>query len=432
MSVGPVFLVFVITLALGVPISISIGFTCITASVLNPSLPANAEYIVRNMVTGLDVYALLAVPLFILSGVIMAKGGISKKLFDFFAFFIGKKTAGLPCAAIVTCLFYGAISGSGPATVAAVGAMTIPILVSLGYDKIFVTAMVAVAGGLGVIIPPSIPFVMYGLSSGASVGALFIAGVIPGILIGLCLMVYAFYYCKRYGEDKQKLEQNFESLRKNGFWGVFKNSFWALLTPVIILGGIYGGFVTPTEAANVSVIYSIIISLFVYKTLGWKDIVPILRESLDTIAPIMLVVSTATVFGRTLTLMQAPQTIAAAMTATFTNKYVMLLVINLFLLFVGMIMETIAAILILTPIFLPIMNSMNVNLIHFGVIMTVNLAIGFVTPPVGVNLYVASGMTGIPIMTLAKKALPFIFAFIFALLLITFVPWFSLVLVGQA
>jgi C4-dicarboxylate transporter DctM subunit len=359
----------------------------------------------------------------------MAQGGISKKLFDFFSYFIGNKTAGLPIATIITCLFYGAISGSGPATVAAVGAMTIPMLIGLGYDKKFVVAMVATSGGLGVIIPPSIPFIIYGLSSGESVGALFIAGILPGLLIGFCLMVYAYYYCRKNGEDKAKLNENYTQLRKMGFAGILKESFWALLTPVIILGGIYSGVVTPTEAANISVIYALIISLFIYKSLKFKDLKGIMKDTITTAAPVLLVVSAATVFGRVLTLMQAPQQIATALMATFSSKVAILLMINVFLLFVGMVMETLAAILILTPIFLPIVTALGVDPIHFGVIMVVNLAIGFVTPPVGMNLYVASSLTNIPVMEIAKKAIPFIAAFILALLLITFVPEISLLLV---
>lgn len=427
--VGSVFSVFVITLVVGVPIGIAVALTAISASVINPALPADAIYVFRNMVTAIDSYSLLAVPLFILSGNLMAQGGISKKLFNFFAYFIGNKTAGLPIATIATCLFYGAISGSGPATVAAVGAMTIPLLVQLGYDKKFVVAMVATAGGLGVIIPPSIPFIIYGLSSGESVGALFIAGVLPGLLIGFCLMVYAFYYCKRHGEDKEKLNKNFKDLRDMGFFGMLKDSFWALLTPVIILGGIYSGVVTPTEAANISVIYALIISLFVYKSLKVKDLKSIMKSTITTAAPVLLVVSTATVFGRVLTLMQAPQVIATSIMATFTSKIAILLVINVFLLFVGMVMETLAAILILTPIFLPIITALGMNPIHFGVIMVVNLAIGFVTPPVGMNLYVASSMTGVSVMDIGKKAIPFIVAFIIALMLITFIPEISLALI---
>jgi C4-dicarboxylate transporter DctM subunit len=383
------------------------------------------------MVTALDSYSLLAIPLFILSGNIMAKGGISRKLFDFFSYFIGNKTAGLPIAAIITCLFYGAISGSGPATVAAVGSMTIPLLVELGYDKKFSVAMIAVAGGLGVIIPPSIPFIVYGQSSGASVGDLFIAGVLPGILIAFCMILYAYFYCKKKGEDKEKLLANTKALRSRGFMVMFKDSFWSLLTPVIILGGIYSGVVTPTEAANISVIYALIVSIFIYKSLKIKDLSKVMKETVNTAAPILLVVSIATVFGKVLTFMQAPQLISAAITGTFTTKVSILLIINLILLFVGMVMDTTPAILILTPIFMPIVQAIGVNPLHFGIIMVVNLAIGFVTPPIGINLFVASSLTGISVMDIAKRAVPFIIAFLIALLFITFIPEISLLLIGK-
>lgn len=427
--IGSVFLVFLITLLLGVPIGISVGITALSASIFMPFLPADALYVFRNMITAIDSYALLAVPLFILSGNLMAAGGISKKIFNFFAYFIGNKTAGLPIATIITCLFYGAISGSGPATVAAVGAMTIPLLVELGYGKKFVVAMVATSGGLGVIIPPSIPFIIYGLSSGESVGSLFMAGILPGLLIGLCLILYTYFYCKKVGEDKEKLNANYIELRKSNFITLFKDSFWALLTPVIILGGIYSGIVTPTEAANISVIYALIISLFVYKSLKFKDLPNIMKKTIITSAPVLLVVATATVFGRVLTLMQAPQQIAALILTTVSSKLGIILIVIGFLLLVGMVMETLAAILILTPIFLPITNSLGIDPIHFGVIMVVSLAIGFVTPPIGMNLYVASSMTDIPVMEIGKKAIPFIIAFIIALITIAFVPQLSLAII---
>lgn len=429
--IANVFIVFVASLALGIPIAISLGFTVLSATFFAPSLPADSVYAFRSMVTALDSYSLLAIPLFILSGNIMAKGGISRKLFDFFSYFIGNKTAGLPIAAIITCLFYGAISGSGPATVAAVGSMTIPLLVELGYDKKFSVSMIAVAGGLGVIIPPSIPFIVYGQSSGASVGDLFIAGVLPGILIALCMITYAYFYCKFKGEDKEKLLANTQQLRSRGLMVMFKDSFWSLLTPVIILGGIYSGIVTPTEAANISVVYALIISLFIYKSLKIKDLSIVMKETVSTAAPILLVVSIATVFGKVLTFMQAPQLISTAITSTFTTKVSVLLVINVILLFVGMVMDTTPAILILTPIFMPIIQAIGVNPLHFGIIMVVNLAIGFVTPPIGINLFVASSLTGIPVMDIAKRAIPFIIAFLIALMLITFVPEISLLLVGK-
>jgi C4-dicarboxylate transporter DctM subunit len=381
------------------------------------------------MIGGVDSFPMLAVPMFILSGIVMAHGGISKKLFNIFSYFIGNKTAGLPIAVIITCLFYGAISGSGPATTAAVGAMTIPILVNSGYDKVFATALVAVAGGLGVIIPPSIPFIFYGMSSGTSVGKMFIAGILPGLLISFCLMAYAYYYCRTRGEDKEKLQENYDAIRSVGLWGVFKDSFWALLSPVIILGSIYSGVASPTEAATISVYYSIFISIFIYKTIKFKDLKNILIESVRTYAPILFIIAAAIAFSRVLTFMQVPQQIVAGITSVFHGKVAILLIINVFFLFVGMVMDTTPAILILTPILLPVMNAIGVDPVHFGIIMVVNLAIGFVTPPIGINLFVASSVTGIEVMQIARKAFPFIIAFFIALLIITFVPAVSLALV---
>lgn len=424
-----IFVIFFGTLLVGIPIGVAVAASSIACVLMDPTMPVSLEYIFRSMVTALDSTTLLAVPLFILSGNLMAKGGISEKLFDFFSFFVGDKTGGLPIAAIITCLFYGAISGSGPATVAAVGAMTIPILTRLGYDKKFVVGMVATAGGLGVIIPPSLPFIMYGVSSTESVSDLFLAGVIPGCLIALIMSLYTWVYCKRHGEDKEKLRANAAKLRQRGLWKVFKDGFWALLTPVIILGGIYGGIVTPTEAATISVVYALIVSLFVYKTMTFRDLIPITNASIRSCAPIQLIVAAAVCFGRILTMLQVPQTIAEALTSTFTSKIALLLVINLFLLFVGMIMETLAAILILTPIFLPVVTAIGMDPIHFGVMMVVNLAIGFVTPPVGVNLYVASNLSEVPVLNVARHALPYILMFLLALLLITFIPSISLVFI---
>lgn len=424
--IGSIFIVFVITLALGLPIAVSLGFTALSAAMMVTSLPTNPAYVFRSMIAALDSYSLLAIPLFILSGNIMAKGGISRKLFDFFAYFIGTKTAGLPIASIVTCLFYGAISGSGPATVAAVGSMTIPLLTELGYSKKFVVPMIAVAGGLGVIIPPSIPFIIYGQSSGASVGNLFLAGILPGFLIAFCMIAYCFIYFKKNGEDKEKLKANSDALRSKGFVKMFKESFWALLTPVIILGGIYSGIVTPTEAANISVIYAIIVSVFLYKSIKFSQLGAIMKDTVNTVGPILLVVSVATVFGKVLTFMKAPQLISGFITGTFSSKIAIMLLINLILLFVGMVMDTTPAILILTPIFMPIIQSLGIDVIHFGVIMVVNLAIGFVTPPIGINLFVASSITGLSVLEIGKRAIPFIIAFLFALMLITFIPAISM------
>ena len=427
MSAAVVFLLFFICLIIAIPISIALGIVSVLPGAFDPSFTASGTFVIRSMLGGIDSFPLLAVPMFVLSGMIMAKGGISKKIFDVFAFFIGKLTAGMPCAVIVTCLFYGAISGSAPATVAAVGSMTIPILVRLGYDKSFTTAIV-VAGSLGVIIPPSIPFIMYGMASGESVSDLFMAGVVPGLLIGALLMVYAIYYCKKHGEDKEKIAAEIDQLHAKGFIGVFKESFFAILSPVIILGCIYTGVASPTEAAVISVFYSLVVSLFIYKSMKFKDIWGIMVEGVRTYAPILFILAASIAFSRVLTLMRVPQSISAWILSNFHNKVVILLVINVFLLIVGMVMDTTPAILILTPILLPIVTAIGMNPIHFGVVMIVNLAIGFVTPPIGVNLFVASSLTDVPVMHIAKKAMPMIGYFLLALLLLTFIPAISLFL----
>lgn len=424
-----VIFIFILCLLLAIPISISLGIASVIPKLLEPSFTASGSFVIRSMFGGIDSFPLLAIPMFVLSGIIMARGGVSKKLFEVFSYFIGDFTAGMPCAVIITCLFFGAISGSGPATVAAVGSMTIPVLTNLGYDKTFSTAIVAVAGGLGVIIPPSIPFILFGMASNESVGKLFMAGIIPGILIAALLMLHTYLYCKKHGEDKEKINAEVQRLRKQGFFPLLKDSIWALLTPVIILGCIYSGVASPTEAAVISVFYALFISLFIYKSLRLSDIKGILIDTCRTYAPLLFILAASVAFSRVLTLMQLPQSISALILDNFSSKVAVLLVANVVLLFTGMVMDTSPAILIVTPILLPIMESIGVDPIHFGIIMVVNLAIGFVTPPIGVNLFVASSLSDIPVMNIAKKALPFIIYFLVALLLITFIPAISLTLV---
>ena len=423
-----IMIVFVVLLMLAVPVGLSVAITSMLPSLLSESFTVSGVYILRAMLGGVNSYPLLAIPMFVLSGIIMSKGGISKKLFEVFTYLVGRRTAGIPCAAIITCLFFGAISGSAPATVAAVGSMTIPIMLDLGYDKKFAVALVAIAGGLGVIIPPSIPFILYAQATGASVSDLFLAGIIPGILIAVILMCYAVFYCKKNGEDKEKINAVVDELHARGFKKVFFSSIWALLTPVIILGCIYSGITSPTEAAVISVFYSLIISLFVYRTLKWKELWGIFRDAVKTYCPILFILAASVAFSRILTLMHVPQAVSAWMTSTFTNKIVLLLVINLVLLIVGMVMDTSPAILILAPILLPVVETFGVDPVHFGIIMVVNLAIGFVTPPIGVNLFVASSLSDVPVMQIARKAMPMIVLFFVALLLITYIPQISLAL----
>ena len=428
MMTGVIFLIFFICLMIAIPISISLGIVSILPGILDSSFTVSAKYIVRSMFGGLDSFPLLAVPMFIFSGILMARGGISKRLFNVFSYFLGKFTAGIPCAVIVTCLFYGAISGSAPATVAAVGSMTIPFFCELGYDKKFATAIVAVAGGLGVIIPPSIPFIMYGTTTGESVSDLFMAGIIPGVIIAALLMIYSIVYCNKYGEDREKINKVTGELRKNGLFKLLKESFFALLSPIIILGCIYSGVASPTEAAVISVFYAVILSVFIYKSIEIKDIFDVCVETIRTFAPILFILATSVAFSRVLTLMQVPQIVSEWILTNFSNKITILLVINLVLLAVGMVMDTTPAILILTPILLPIVTAIGVNPIQFGVIMIVNLAIGFITPPIGINLFVASSLTDVPVMDIAKKSIPMIICFLIALLLFTFIPSISLML----
>jgi len=396
------FLAFFMLLLFAMPISLSMAITAVFPGLLDSTFSAGSAVILRSMISGVNSFPMLAIPMFMLSGVIMARGEISRKLFDVFTYFAGNLTAGIPCMVIVTCLFYGAISGSSPATVAAVGSMTIPVMLKLGYDKRFSVAVIAVAGGLGCIIPPSIPFVLYSSAAGTSVSDMFLAGIVPGLVIGFCLMIYCVYYCRKNGEDKTKIQAAVGELRGLGFWRVFKDSFWALLTPVIILGSIYGGIASPTEAATISVFYALFVGIFIYKTIHIREIPSLFMEALRSIGPILFVLAAATAFGR--------------------------VIINIFLLFVGMVMDAAPAILILTPILAPIMQAVNVNLVHFGIILVVNLAIGFVTPPVGINLFVASGLAQMPIVEIAKSAIPFIILFMLALILIVVFPQLSLCL----
>lgn len=428
MLIGVFFLLFLVMLVIGVPLAVIFGGMSFFPSLINPSFAYNCQAAIKSMFGGLDSFTLLAVPLFMLAGLIMAEGGISEKLFNFFAYFIGNKRAGFPCAVIITCMFYAAISGSSPATVSAVGAMTIPFLVKMGYDKVFAVAIVTVAGGLGVIIPPSISYIVFSSITSVSPSSLFIGGIIPGILIGGMLMAYAMIYCWKHGEDREVLMAHYQAIRAKGFWRTLKESLLALLMPIIILGSIYGGIVSPTEAAVISVVYSLAVCIFSYRTLAWKDLGRVFKKGADTYVGILFIIAAATAFARCITLLRYPQTISASILAAVSNKYAVLLIMNLIMLACGTLIDNIPNIMILSPILLPISAAIGVDPVHFGIIMTVNLAIGMVTPPMGINLFVASSMTKIPIFKLAKATVPFLIAFLFALMLITFIPNISLLL----
>ncbi len=416
--------VFLACIFLTVPIGVSMILGA-AAPVAVMGQGGSMEQIINNTFSGANSTPILAIPLFILAGILMAEGGISGRLFNFFAYFVGRFRGGLPCAAIITCLFYGAISGSGPATTAAVGSMVIPFLTGLGYDKKWCAGLVSVAGGLGVIIPPSIPFVLYALATGVSTGELFIGGVIPGVLIAVFLMVYAVAYCSRRGEDRGRIDAKLEELYKKGFAALLRESFWALLCPVIVLGGIYSGRFTPTEAATVSVLYALVVSLFIYRSVSLRDIPRLLVSTVRTYAPLAFVLAFATAFGRVLSLIRATKAVESFILGGFGSGAAVLSALVLLFLLLGMVMDTGPAIVILAPVFLPAVRALGVGEVHFGVVLVCCLSIGLATPPFGLDLFVAAKLSDEQPMAVAKSALGFVAAFLAALLLITYIPGLS-------
>ena len=430
MAAMMVFVVFLVGIALSIPIGVSMILGSV-APIMLVGKGGTIVQLLNNTFSGANSTPILAVPLFILGGVIMAEGGISKKLFNFFAYFVGRFPGGVPCAVIMTCLFYGAISGSGPATTAAVGAMCIPFMVSLGYEKVWSAGLISVAGGLGVIIPPSIPFVLYSLATGVSTGALFLAGIIPGILIGGFMMIYAVFYCITKGEDRNLIKAKMTELSVNGFGALFKDSFWALLCPIIVLGGIYAGFVTPTEAATVSVFYAVIVSLFIYKSIQFNDMYRFLCAAVKTYGGLAFVLAFATAFGRVLSLTKATKVVQDFILGNFHTSFTVLTVCVIVFLILGMVMDTGPAIIILAPVLLPAVMGLGVDDVHFGVILVCCLSIGLATPPFGLDMFVAGNLAQCPPMDVAKKSVPFIVAFLIALAMIVYIPAVSLALLGR-
>lgn len=413
---------FAVLLLLTVPIGISLGISTLITIFYSGTIPL--EFLMKELVTSIDSFPLMAVPFFILAGEVMGKGGISERLFNLANALVGNKTGGFAIATIITCMFFAAISGSGPATVAAIGSIMIPAMVKQGYDMKFATAVVAAAGSIGVMIPPSIPMVIYGVVGSTSIGDLFIAGIIPGILVGLALSVWAYIYSRKKGYKGTDEPTSLKRIVKAAW-----DAKWALLVPFIILGGIYGGFFTPTEAAVIAVVYGLIAGMLIYRELSIKMLPKVFVDSALMTATILIIVGTATAFGRFLTIERIPTTVANAMLNVSESPIVIILLISMLLLFVGCFMDTLAAIIILTPILLPIAIQIGYDPVHFGIIMVVNLAVGFITPPLGVNLFVASGISGLSVESIAKAILPFFIAMILTLLLITFIPQLSLFLI---
>ena len=418
-----ILIVFLGCVFASVPIGFAIGLSVVAYALSVGTV--NMGYIASGLFASCDSFPLMAIPFFILSGALMEGGGLSKRLVLFFDSLVGHLTGGLAIVTVITCMFFGAISGSGPATTAAVGAIMVPTMVEKGYDKKFAMALVAASGCLGVIIPPSIPMVSYGISVNASIATMFMGGFLPGIVLGTLLIITAVWSCKKHG-----FTGNGEKFSWKRVGASFKDAFWAILCPVIILGGIYSGLFTPTEAAVVSVVYALLVGIFAYRELNLKTIYQKFAEAASTHGTVNIIVGTSTILGRVLTLEQIPDAVAHAMISLTDNKIVILLIINLLLLACGCLLETNSSILILAPILYPVVASFGVDIVHFGIIMVVNLAIGFITPPVGVNLFVACGIGKIPFADLVKKIIPFLIALLIGLVLITYIPAISMTLPG--
>lgn len=423
MLAATIFTSLFVLLLMSVPIGICLGLATMIAMLFVDGTPPMV-LLARSVVTGADSFPLIAVPLFILAGDLMQHGGMSRRLVSFANALIGHIHSGLAYVNVLACVFFAAISGSSPATVAAIGSNMIPEMEKVGYSRRFSGALTASSGMIGVMIPPSIPFIIYGITAEVSIGKLFLAGIIPGVLFAVMFMFVARLLLRK-DTDVQESTTEFSTV---GVLKSFRESIWALLVPVIILGGIYSGVFTPTEAGAVAVVYAAIIGIFVYGDIGLRDLPNVLAGSAKTSGTILVLVIMATAFGRLITLARIPAELSTSITSLSDNPIIILLLINLLLLVIGMFMETISSIIIMTPILLPVATALGVDPIAFGVILTVNLAIGFCTPPLGVNLFVASSISGVSIEQLSKAILPFFVGMLVLLMLITYVPAISLAL----
>lgn len=407
------------------PIAVALGGTAFIYFFYFTTTPLTQ--VPERLFNALNTFPLMAIPFFVLAANIMSRGGISKRLTDLGNAMVGHYRGGMAMTAVLSCMFFAAISGSSPATVVAVGTLMIPAMIAAGYPKEFSTGVIASSGSLGILIPPSIPLIVYGIVTEQSIGDLFLAGVIPGIMAGFMLIGLVILLSRRrgYGQAEDAVRMTRAQKLK-----AFRGAILSLLMPVIVLGGIYGGVFTPTEAAASSVVYALIVSLFVYKQLSVKDLGRILLGSAKTSAMIMFIIANGILFTFVLTSERIPGQVTDAMLGMDLNKYTFLLLINLLLLVVGCFMETSSAILIIAPILLPIGLSLGVDPVHLGIIMIMNLEIGMVTPPLGLNLFVASGLSGMSVLRVAKAAFPSALVLLSALALVTYLPVISLALIG--
>ena len=406
---------------LGVPVAYSLCLSVATVLVFFTDKPL--VIVTQHMFSGIDSFSFMAVPFFMLAGAFMSAGGVTRRLVDFSQALVGSFRGGLAQTVSVSGCFFAAISGSSAATTAALGTTMVNAMEEKGYGREWATGVVASSGVVGIVIPPSITMVVFGVIAGVSIGDLFIGGFVPGIMMGLSMMLVSWYLAGRRGI---KPDGAFSTHR---LWRTFKSSFFALLTPVIIIGGIYGGIFTPTEAAAVAAVYGILVGLFIYKELKLKDFPQIIFQAVIGTTMIMLLVGAANVFGWLLTNQQIPHRIGEfVVSLTGGSPIIFLMMLNVLLLIAGTMLNASAAVVILTPIFFPVAQALGIDPVHFGVLMVANLAVGCITPPVGLDLFVASAITKVPIERVMKASLPYLYALLVTLVLLTLFPWFILVL----
>ena len=408
------FSLFIGLIIIGVPIAYSLGLS--SAFLIFAHLKLPMVIVAQHMFAAVDSFSFLAIPFFMLAGAFMSYGGVTKRLINFAHSLVGSFSGGLAQVVAVSGMFFGAISGSSAATTAAIGAVMIDAMEEKGYEREFTAGVVAAGGMVGIIIPPSITLVVYGVIAGVSIGELFLGGFGPGILMGILMCILSYFICKKRGWGG---EGKFKS---GNVIKAFMESFWALLMPVIIIGGIYGGIFTPTEAAAVACVYGLIIGFFVYKELKIKDLPKIISKAVYSTTVIMFIIAAAKVFGWILTNAMIPQQIGAFITAIAPNKFIFLIYMNIILLILGTMVNPSAAVVILTPILLPTVIQFGISPIFFGVLMVVNLAIGNVTPPVGLDLFVVSAVTGISIDRIARAMFPYLLILLLGLIIVTYVP----------